>query len=71
MKIWLKSPEKSYVITTNCVYRADVANHFKRKNGVGKSGFVCEFSGIDGGEYEIYVCSNNSATKTNKSIIVG
>ncbi len=70
VKIWLKSDQKSYFITTQRTYRSDLAIHFKRKIGVDLSGFVCEFDKIDAGKYEIYVCCKNKATKTKKELII-
>ena len=70
VKIWLKSDQKSYFITTQRTYRSDLAIHFKRKIGADLSGFICEFDKIDAGKYEIYVCCKNKATKTKKELII-
>ena len=70
IKIWLRSSEKSYIITTKRVYRSDLAIHFKRKFGADMSGFICEFDGVDAGKYDIYVCCKNKATKTKQHIVI-
>ena len=70
IKIWLRSSEKSYIITTKRVYRSDLAIHFKRKVGADMSGFICEFDGVDAGKYDIYVCCKNKATRTKQHIVI-